>query len=133
MAVGSVLRSPVSASDRVRQTVALLRRRGYAVAPSRLAELCVGGPLPEREIRWAVAANRDLLITEDLVVEHQAVDRVHEIRSRAITHRSDASPYLEMAQRFTRLLVILAPFVRSVSIAGSLASGGFRASDDVDL
>jgi hypothetical protein len=32
-----------------------------------------------------------------------------------------------------RTLVQLAPFVRSVSIAGSLASGGFRASDDVDL
>src|SRR6185437_15163276 len=30
-------------------------------------------------------------------------------------------------------LVRVAPFVRSVSIAGSLASGGFRSSDDVDL
>jgi hypothetical protein len=27
----------------------------------------------------------------------------------------------------------MAPFVRSVSVAGSLASGGFRATDDVDL
>lgn len=133
MAVGSVLGHSISASDRVRQTVALLRRRGYAVTPSRLAELCVGGPLTEREIRWAVAANRELLITHDLVVEHQALDRVHEIRSRASAHGTDASAYLEMAQRFAGLLVMLAPFVRSVSIAGSLASGGFRASDDVDL
>jgi hypothetical protein len=35
--------------------------------------------------------------------------------------------------RFVRALVALAPFIRSVSIAGSLASGGFRSSDDVDL
>jgi hypothetical protein len=38
-----------------------------------------------------------------------------------------------MTRAFVRTLVALAPFVRSVSIAGSLASGGFRASDDVDL
>jgi hypothetical protein len=38
-----------------------------------------------------------------------------------------------MTLRFVRTLVQVAPFVRSVSIAGSLASGGFRESDDVDL
>jgi hypothetical protein len=38
-----------------------------------------------------------------------------------------------MTARFVRTLVAVAPFIRSVSIAGSLASGGFRATDDVDL
>jgi hypothetical protein len=38
-----------------------------------------------------------------------------------------------MTLRFVRTLVQVTPFVRSVSIAGSLASGGFRESDDVDL
>ena len=38
-----------------------------------------------------------------------------------------------MTVRFVHTLVSFAPFIRSVSIAGSLASGGFRASDDVDL
>src|SRR5260370_20847463 len=38
-----------------------------------------------------------------------------------------------MTVRFVRPLVSFAPFIRSVSIAGSLASGGFRASDHVDL
>jgi hypothetical protein len=38
-----------------------------------------------------------------------------------------------MTLRFVGTLVQVAPFVRSVSIAGSLASGGFRESDDVDL
>src|SRR5258708_33296227 len=38
-----------------------------------------------------------------------------------------------MTVGFVRNLVALAPFIRSVSIAGSLASGGFRASDDVAL
>ena len=38
-----------------------------------------------------------------------------------------------MTARFVKALVAFAPFIRSVSIAGSLASGGFRATDDVDL
>jgi hypothetical protein len=38
-----------------------------------------------------------------------------------------------MTVRFVRTLVRVAPFIRSVSIAGSLATGGFRSSDDVDL
>jgi len=37
------------------------------------------------------------------------------------------------AEAFSRTLAAWFPFVISVSIAGSLASGGFRESDDVDL
>ncbi len=38
-----------------------------------------------------------------------------------------------MTLDFVRTLAAAAPFIRGVSIAGSLASGGFRPSDDVDL
>jgi hypothetical protein len=120
-------------SDRVWQTVALLRRRGFAVPPARLAELCAGGYLSEAEVRWAVAASPDLSITEDLVVDHRSLGRVADIRRRALTHLTDSHAYVDMTLRFVRKLVQVSPFVRSVSIAGSLASGGFRASDDVDL
>jgi len=120
-------------SDRVWQTVALLRRRGFAVPPARLAELCAGGCLSEAEVRWAVASSPDMSIAEDLVVDHPSLSRVTEIRRRALTHLTDSQPYIEMTLRFVRKLVQVAPFVRSVSIAGSLASGGFRNSDDVDL
>ena len=131
--MAAVLAPSPSVSDRVWQTVALLRRRGFAVPPARLAELCAGGRLTEAEVRWAVAASPDLSIAQDLVVDHRSLDRVAEIRRRAITHLTDSQAYVEMTLRFVRTLVLVAPFVRSVSIAGSLASGGFRASDDVDL
>jgi hypothetical protein len=113
--------------------VALLARRGYAVTPARLGRLCLGGALSEAEVRWAVAAAPDLALAESLVVERDVLDRVGAISARAIAHRTEAAPYLSMAAAFTQKLVALAPFIRSVSIAGSLASGGFRASDDVDL
>jgi hypothetical protein len=133
VAVGFSPARSASTSDRVRQTVGLLRRRGYALTPARLGAMCLGGGLPESEVRWAVAAAPSLTLAEGLVVELSALDRAGEIRSRAISHNLDAAPYLPMTARFVRTLVAVAPFIRSVSLAGSLASGGFRASDDVDL
>jgi hypothetical protein len=124
---------PVATSERVRQTVALLARRGYALTPQRLAELCVGGSISTDEVRWSVAGSPDLIVADELVVDRGAQGRAGGIRARALGHRADAAAYLEMTARFVRALVGFAPFIRSVSIAGSLASGGFRASDDVDL
>jgi hypothetical protein len=124
---------PASTSARVGQTVELLQRRGYALTPRRLGDLCLGGELSEDEVRWAVAASPELTIAEGLVVELSALPRVSDIRARAGSHDIDAAPYLPMTARFVRTLVAAAPFIRAVSVAGSLASGGFRATDDVDL
>ena len=133
MAVGYSPARYASASARVLQTVQLLQRRGYALTPARLGNLCLGGSLSEAEVRWAVAAAPELTIAEGLVVQHSAIARLSEIRSRAAGHESDSAQYLPMTARFVRTLVAAAPFIRSVALAGSLASGGFRASDDVDL
>ena len=133
MAVGqlSVESSAIAAS--VRRTVALVRRRGYALAPARLGELCLGGSIPESEVRRAVATERELALVEGLVVERGAAGAVPAIRARADGHRESSAGYVEMTRAFVRRLVTVAPFVTAVSIAGSLASGGFRTSDDVDL
>ena len=133
MAVGYLRAPATTASERVRRTVALLGRRGYAVTPARLGELCLGGPVSAGDVRWTVAASPDLAISEDLVVEREAMDRAASIRLRALGHASEAAPYMRAAVDFVRTLVACAPFIRSVSIAGSLASGGFRSTDDVDL
>jgi len=122
-----------TASDRIRRTVALLQRRGYALSADRLAAMCLGGSVSTDEVRWAAAASPDLTIAGGLVVTRSAIERVADIRSRAVDHGADAAAYVQMTMRFVRALVALAPFIRSVSIAGSLASGGFRSSDDVDL
>lgn len=133
MAVGYLDERTAAVSDRIRRTIALLRRRGYAVSPSRLGELCLGGRLPEPEVRWTVAADPELAIADDLVLERDALERAPAIRGRSQAHQVESASYLGMTVDFVRSLVVMAPFIRSVSIAGSLASGGFRASDDVDL
>ncbi len=122
-----------STSERVRRTVALLSRRGFALGPERVGSLCMGGAVSESDVRWAVAASPELALAHDLVLQRSDAGRAGAIRSRAADHATDAPPYLAMTLRFVSTLVAFAPFIRSVSIAGSLASGGFRASDDVDL
>jgi hypothetical protein len=117
----------------VRSTVALLSRRGFALGPDRLAALCLGGAISEGDVRWAVAASSDLTLEHGLVLTRSDSVRGGEIACRAAAHSSEAPRYLGMTVRFVHTLVSFAPFIRSVSIAGSLASGGFRASDDVDL
>lgn len=131
-----IRRSPAQTSptsERVRRTVALLSRRGFALDPVRLGKLCLGGAVSEGDVRWAVAATPDLSVAHDLIVQRTDSVRAADIRARAIDHDSAAPQYLEMTVRFVRTLVAFAPFIRSVSIGGSLASGGFRATDDVDL
>jgi hypothetical protein len=119
--------------DRIARSVALLRRRGYALQPARLGELCLGGPVSEADVRWAAAASRELAIVHDLVLEGEKTGQAARIRDRATGHDARAGDYIAMTRRFVSTLVACAPFVRSVWIAGSLASGGFRESDDIDL
>jgi hypothetical protein len=122
---------PTGLADRVRRTVALLERRGYALSPARLATVCVGGPVsPDRLL---AALDGDLLVESGLVVSRTGRERADAIRLRQAAHHSAAPGYLVEAEAFGRALGAWFPFVISVSIAGSLASGGFRESDDVDL
>jgi hypothetical protein len=60
-------------------------------------------------------------------------ERAAGIAARAALHEQSAAVYLPETLRFVRRLVERAPFVVSVAIAGSLASGGFLVTDDVDL
>jgi hypothetical protein len=125
---------PTGQLERVRRTVALLERRGYAVPPQRLAEVCLGGEISALEVRFAVAASDgELREAEGLVVSPALGARAPAIRRRTDDHAAAAAGYLPETLRFARRVIELCPYVLSLSIAGSLASGGFQETDDVDL
>src|SRR5690242_15754552 len=96
VAVGQLSAEIPAMGGRVRRTVALLQRRGYALAPSRLAAICLGGPLTEQEVRWATAADPELALAEGLVVERATSAEASSIRDRADGHATAAPEYLEM-------------------------------------
>ena len=113
-------------------TVALLERRGYAVSPARLAHICLGGALAVEAVNAAIGES-GLRLESGLVTSAEGRGRAEAIVSRQSDHGQVAERYLVEAERFARRLCAWFPFVVSVSIAGSLASGGFRETDDVDL
>ena len=119
--------------ERLDRTVGILERRGYAVGPARLGELCLGGALTEAQVREALARGGRLSLRDGVVVSPGLAASADAIARRAAAHDDHAPRCLPVALDFVRTLVRLCPFVLSVSIAGSLASGGYLASDDVDL
>jgi hypothetical protein len=119
--------------ERVEATVALVERRGYALPASRLGEVCLGGPAPEAEVLAAVASSRSLRLRHGLVVAPGLAPAAPAIAFRARTHEEQAGVYLAATLRFVHALVRVSPYVLGVAVAGSLASGGFVESDDVDL
>jgi len=121
-----------SPTGRVRATAELMERRGYAVSAPRLGQLCLGGPLPEPAVREA-ALRAGLLESQGIVVTPDQRERARGIAARAGRHDEAAAVYLPETLRFVGRLLELAPFVISIAIAGSLASGGFTVTDDVDL
>ena len=119
--------------DRVSRTVAILERRGYALAPDSLGAICYGGRLDMHQVLAAVATSPDLEVASGLVVTRDAGPGSAAVAARAAEHERAAPAYTAAAVRFVRQFVRFNPYVVSVSLAGSLASGGFRESDDVDL
>ncbi|MGH7862688.1 MAG: hypothetical protein ACREOS_10670 [Candidatus Dormibacteraceae bacterium] len=118
---------------RLEQTVELLERRGYALGAGRLAPVCLGGAVTLDQLYRAVAESEVLVIREGLVVSRRMVDSLAAVRARALSHPLLADAYRALTREFVHTLIGCCPYVLSVSIAGSLASGGFQASDDVDL
>lgn len=124
---------PADVGTRLERTVRVLERRGYALSPGRLGEFCLGGPLNEDLVRDAIASGTELVLRDGLVVSPDLAGSAPRIARRAAGHAANAGSCLPTTLGFVRTLVRFCPFVLSVSIAGSLASGGFLASDDVDL
>ncbi len=131
--MGIAVPQGLSVPERVRRTVALLEERGYGTTPARLGSLCLGGPLSEREVRAAAAWLPDLELVDGLLVTPALRDRAAACRARARRHPWAAAAFVPEAVRFAERVVQLCPFVLGVAIAGSLASGGFVETDDVDL
>ncbi len=132
MAVGLAAPAGSSTADRLARTAALLEARGYALAPERLAAICLGGSVLAVDVRRAAAAGA-LEIRDGLALAPRSTLGTARILERGRRHQSESARYRTETEAFAAALVRWLPFIRSVSVAGSLASGGFVETDDVDL
>jgi hypothetical protein len=103
------------------------------LTPRRLAQVCLGGPCTPADVLAAVSGDPLLTLAEGLVVLRADASRAPFIRARAEGHALCAPRFLHEARGFARAVSRALPFIDGVAVAGSLASGGFRLTDDVDL
>lgn len=120
------------AARRVAQTLEIAHRWGYGLRVDRLAELCYGGPLPMRAVDAATRSTP--FVREDgFVVLSGHSDLLGKSAERRRSHTALNGRYLPIAEAFARDLVARCPFVKAVTVSGSLASEGLGEGDDIDF
>jgi hypothetical protein len=118
---------------RILETAQLMDRRGYGVSLEQFSRLLYGGSAPEAEVAAALAHLPHLSMSEGLVIQTDRRGETGGMRSRQATHIRHAVDAQALANDFAGRLMSSCPLVKSVSLTGSLASGGFDPGDDVDL
>ena len=119
--------------DRVHGTLELMHRWGYAPTVQALADELVGGPVSSREIQDVIGNQGSFLQDGDFVCLPGEERLVAKSRDRERMNRLMNGHGLAIAEVFARELVRMCPFVDCVALSGSVASGGYIASDDIDF
>ena len=127
------LRDLAALRARIEETAALTDRRGYGVDLARFSRLLYGGPAQPSEVARVLEGISDLALVEGLVIHRDRTGQQAMMRSRQATHAKHAPDAEALAYDFAARLVSSCPLVHSVSLTGSMASGGFDPGDDVDL
>ncbi|WP_287129914.1 hypothetical protein [Candidatus Cyanaurora vandensis] len=119
---------------RIVTTVELLQRRGYAVSVPQLAQWLVGGVAETQQVQQALGSIENLCLSGGLV---HACDLpqsfVERSQQRQQQHPQHCHRYWNAVLTYAASLAHHCPQVRCVALAGSMSSGGFVESDDVDF
>jgi hypothetical protein len=118
---------------RIRTTVDLMDRRGYGVTLEHFARLLYGGSVAPSAVSHEIPAMPDLSLEDGLVIRRDRRAEHFAMRARQANHATHARGAESLAVDFAARLVSTCPFVESVSLTGSMASGGFQPQDDVDV
>lgn len=122
-----------SLSDRVRRTLEIAHRWGYALTPDGLAEILVGGAVPTQKVLEAIHGMHGVAYRMGFVHRVGFGDLVERSNERVVAHQIRNGWARRVAERYAMDLVRTCPLVTCVSLAGSAASGGFAGDDDIDF
>lgn len=110
-----------------------MHRWGYAPRLETLAGELLGGPIEAELLESACGASSRLKIRDGFVCLVGFERLLDESRHRVRINHLANSRARAIAEEFSRSLVRLAPFVDCVALSGSVASGGYVPTDDIDL
>ncbi|WP_218080655.1 hypothetical protein [Anthocerotibacter panamensis] len=120
--------------ERILATVELLQKRGYAVSVERLSRWLVGGVAAPQEVAYALRDMEALCLSGGLVHACELPAAfIERSQHRQHLHTLHQPRYWERVLAYTRSLMHYCPQIRCIALAGSMSSGGFVESDDVDF
>lgn len=121
-------------AERIFATLALIERRGWCVEVEHLARLMIGGVVGVEELRTAIQQTPGLHLSDGRVYTDSldSQTRRHSLK-RQQCNRAHTDRYWAAVEEYVERLVRRCAQVRCVALAGSMASGGFIESDDIDF
>lgn len=118
---------------RVRRTLRLFEDWGHAATLQQLDASLLGGSVGPSVLSDSLAAMEGIRVHHGLISLDNGHDLIAKTERRLRSHAHLEAEYRDVARSFARDLLGLCPFVQSIALAGSLASGGFDARDDIDF
>lgn len=110
-----------------------MHRWGYAPTLETLANELVGGPSPVEQLRETINGSSAITFADDFVCLRGQEHLLTKSRDRERTNRVSNGHAKALAEEFARNLVRTCPFVDCVALSGSVASGGYIPTDDIDF
>lgn len=110
-----------------------MHRWGYVPTVEALAENLLGGAVSPSELDRSIQGVDGLRRAGEFVFRNQHERLVRKSAARVASNHTLNGAAVHVARNFTRDLVRNCPFVQTVALSGSVASGGFASGDDVDF
>src|SRR2546428_4406491 len=120
-------------AERAGETLKIMHRWGYSPTVDALAKNLLGGSVPPSDLVRALGSQAQIELRDGFVSLLGHADLVQRSSERVESHRALNGDAWSVARAFTEDLASLCPFVRCVAVCGSLASGGYANSDDLDF
>lgn len=110
-----------------------MHRWGYAPTVKTLAEELIGGAAPPERLADALGASGRVIHRDGFVCIPGQDGLIEKSRVRVRTDRLVNGEARSIAEDFARGLARACPFVDCIALSGSVSSGGYVPSDDIDL
>lgn len=107
--------------------------RGFVPSLCELAQLMLGGSVDPEVLRTRLEDSNRLLLMDGLVYPPGQEELFDHSLQRKRSYVALRDRYTAIAREFAADLASYCPFVKTIALCGSLATGGFSEEDDIDL
>lgn len=118
---------------RVLSTIRMFHDRGYVPTVTEVESFLLGGSVPRERLVRVVREIPEIFRENGHVCLKGHENLLDKTFRRRQSNHTDSAFYWSIAREFASDLGAYCPFVKTIAVSGSLATGGFSEEDDVDF